>query len=291
MIRNAQIRNFRCFADLNIENCRRINLIVGDNGSGKTSILEALFFALASSSELGLRFRQQRGLEGRFAGGTRQIEEAIWRDLFHSSDWSKTISIELNGDGPAARMLRIFRGSPQLSIPLLDERQEQISGSITLVWRDAEGKERVIRPKVSSAGVEFESTDEDLPDFFYFAATVMPNSTENAGRFSELSRAGRADKFTELFTQEYNWIKSLSIEVLVGAPVIYATLKGAKEKIPLPLVSGGINRFIGVMLAIASSSLLKNLNSSAFVLRFSSSYKRSVRFGSECSRLVATLSL
>src|ERR1700740_2260007 len=40
-----------------------------------------------------------------------------------------------------------------------------------------------------------------------------------------------------------------------------------------------------------SSSLMKNLKSSAFVLRFSSSYKRSVRFGSECSRLVATLSL
>src|SRR6266478_6391468 len=43
--------------------------------------------------------------------------------------------------------------------------------------------------------------------------------------------------------------------------------------------------------AFPTSSLLKNLNSSAFVLRFSSSYKRSVRFGSECSRLVATLSL
>ena len=40
-----------------------------------------------------------------------------------------------------------------------------------------------------------------------------------------------------------------------------------------------------------ASSLLKNLNSSAFVLRFSSSYKLSVRFGAECSRLVATLSL
>jgi putative tryptophan/tyrosine transport system substrate-binding protein len=42
---------------------------------------------------------------------------------------------------------------------------------------------------------------------------------------------------------------------------------------------------------IYPSSLLKNLKSSAFVLRFSSSYKCSVRFGSECSRLVATLSL
>jgi energy-coupling factor transporter ATP-binding protein EcfA2 len=239
MIRKAQIRNFRCFADLKIEDCRRVNVIVGDNGSGKTSLLEALFFALASSSELGIRFRQQRGLEGRFAGGTRQIEEAIWRDLFHNSDWSKTISIELTGDGPEARELRIFRGSAQLSIPLLDEKKEQISGSITLVWRDAEGKEHIARPKVSTNGIDFESTAEDLPDFFYFAATHMPNSTENAGRFSELSRTGRAEKFIELFTQEYSWIESLSIEVLVGAPVIYATLKGVKEKIPLPLVSGG----------------------------------------------------
>src|SRR5262249_29468523 len=39
----------------------------------------------------------------------------------------------------------------------------------------------------------------------------------------------------------------------------------------------------------SSSSLMKNLKSSAFVLRFSSSYKRSVRFGSEWSGLVATL--
>jgi hypothetical protein len=45
------------------------------------------------------------------------------------------------------------------------------------------------------------------------------------------------------------------------------------------------------LLRLSASSLLKNLKSSAFVLRFSSSYKRSVRFGSECSRLVATLSL
>src|SRR5262249_23246999 len=39
------------------------------------------------------------------------------------------------------------------------------------------------------------------------------------------------------------------------------------------------------------SSLLKNLKGSGFVLGFSPSHKRSVRFGSECSRLVATLSL
>src|SRR5262249_15163337 len=48
-------------------------------------------------------------------------------------------------------------------------------------------------------------------------------------------------------------------------------------------------RLFAPLLIMSPSSLMKNLKSSAFVLRFSSSYKRSVRFGSEWSRLVATL--
>jgi tripartite-type tricarboxylate transporter receptor subunit TctC len=55
-------------------------------------------------------------------------------------------------------------------------------------------------------------------------------------------------------------------------------------------ITGAAQEPAAVRSAPGPSSLLKNLNSSAFVLRFSSSYKRSVRFGSECNRLVATLS-
>jgi ABC-type transport system involved in cytochrome c biogenesis ATPase subunit len=255
MIRNIHIRNFRCFSDLKIDDCRRINVIVGDNGAGKTSLLEGLFFALGSSSELGIRFRQQRGLDGSFSGGTRKIEEAIWRDLFHKSDWAKTIAIELTGDGPEARSLQIFRGTSQLSIPFAegDEKGEQVSGSITAQWRDSAGNDHATHPVVSKKGVEFEGTGEDIPDFYYFAAGFTPSSNENAGRFSDLSRLGKSMDFIKIFTNEYDWIESLSIEVLAGAPVIYATLKGG-EKMPLPLVSGGINRIVGIMLAIAARS-------------------------------------
>jgi predicted ATPase len=254
MIRTVQIRNFRCFLDRKIENCGRVNVIVGDNGSGKTTLLEALFFALANTSELAARFRQQRGLEGHFAGPVRKIEEGIWRDLFHGRDWSKTISIELAGNGPEARSVHISRGSPQLSIPFSDEKQEHTVGSVSIMWKDSSGQEHLARPKVSKAGFEFEGTDEDLPDFFYFAANNMPSSGENAGRLSELRQSGRASEFTKVFTNEYDWIEDLTIEVMVGAPVIFVKLKDSSERMPLPLVSGGINRIIGVMLAIASRS-------------------------------------
>jgi hypothetical protein len=70
-----------------------------------------------------------------------------------------------------------------------------------------------------------------------------------------------------------------------GSASIVATAGG-----PCRFAAGGRSDLQSQRVPKASSSLLKNLKSSAFVLRFSSSYKRSVRFGSECSRLVATLS-
>src|ERR1700761_4269162 len=38
------LRDFRCFASLELDPAPRANLILGDNASGKTSLLEAIFF-------------------------------------------------------------------------------------------------------------------------------------------------------------------------------------------------------------------------------------------------------
>src|ERR1700732_1882461 len=83
VINEIDIRNYKCFKHLNIKDCRRINVIVGDNGARKQSLLEAICLALGATSEMVLRFRQFRGLDGRFAGVPKKIEEAIWRDYFY----------------------------------------------------------------------------------------------------------------------------------------------------------------------------------------------------------------
>ena len=254
MIRSIDIRNFRCFEHLEIDSCSRINVIVGDNGSGKTALLEAIFFALGSNPNLSLRFRQQRGLEGAFNGPVRRIEEAIWRDYFYNRDWKRNISIRLTGDGPEARSITISRGRPHLAIPLEadTEKSEELTLSFGIAWRDSEGVEHKTFPTVTTTGLEFEGSDEDLEDFFLFPANQTVNSIETAGRFSALSRVGRDREFIDILTKEYRWLEDLSVEVIVGSPALFATVRGQTEKRPLADISGGINRMVAIMLAIAS---------------------------------------
>jgi len=45
MLDSLYIKNFRLFKELTIDRLGQVNLIVGQNNSGKTSLLEALLIA------------------------------------------------------------------------------------------------------------------------------------------------------------------------------------------------------------------------------------------------------
>jgi hypothetical protein len=189
---------------------------------------------------------------------------ATWTHLFparplrskkpYAGNWQRQIQIELAGDGPESRSVIVYRGRSQLTIPLGSSSKEEETRTTPIVfdWKDFEGKHHVRTPKIGSRGLEIEGSDEDLLDFFYFAASQTIGSSENAGRFSEMRRAGRGPAFVKLLTKEYKWIRDLAIEVVAGSPIIYAKTHNSDEMLPLAYISGGINRMISVMLAIAS---------------------------------------
>ena len=254
MIRSIEIHNFRCYDMLTLKNCAPINVIIGDNGTGKTTLLEAIFLPLATGSDVAMRLRQQRGLDGAFNGAPRRIEEAAWGDFFHDSNMDKPIRLALSGDGPDGRSLEIARGAGETTLALTggSGMPEPVSSSpVIFIWKDAKGVSHTVTPKFSAAGISLPDTGEDMPDFYYFAATVMVGSIENAGRFSELSKANRHKQFVQTFTKEYPWIRDLNVEVHAGSPAVFATLKGSNRKIPVANISTGINRALGFMLAIA----------------------------------------
>lgn len=63
MLTELELNNFRGFRSLKLNGLKRVNLIVGSNNAGKTSLLEALFLAANPGriSELSYLFRPQQG--------------------------------------------------------------------------------------------------------------------------------------------------------------------------------------------------------------------------------------
>lgn len=258
MISEIEVHNFKCFEHLKVQDCRRINVIVGDNGGGKTALLEAIFLALASGTDMAVRFRQQRGLEGNFAGHPKAIEDAIFGDLFYDRDLTRTVSVDLLGSGPEARSLRISRsaGSFLEAAPAISLNGGVVSSagiaSFRFEWKDEKGNSHEAVPQITQGGFQLGGTGEVLPDFFFFPSGQTITSIEMATKFSSLSRARKERQFVDFFCREYTWIEDLSIEVVGGAAALHATVCGLSEKIPVANIGGAINRLIGIMLAIAS---------------------------------------
>lgn len=255
MIHSIDVRNFRCFRHLEISNVSRLNVVVGDNGAGKTAFLEAVFLPLCASPEVGARLRSQRGLDGAFVGPAARIEAALWGGFFYNADMSLPISLTLSGSGEEHRSLEISRHpSREAVFRSLDDSVQTKETPLNFTWKDSNGEFRTVTPSVSSGGLSFPSTGEDMDNFFLFPANQTIGSAENAGRFSDLSQRGEHKKFVDLFRKEYSWISDINVEVYGGSPVLFATLKDGGRKLPLPNVSSGINRAVSFMLAIASSN-------------------------------------
>lgn len=254
MIRNFEIQNFRPFDFIRVENCRRLNVLVGDNGSGKTSLLEAIFLALASSSEVLVRLRQLRGLDGTFSGTSARVMDALFGDFFHNNDMSKPIQIRLDGTGDDKRSLVISRSSGSEHILPLDGGNVDRLGPIRMEWTNAAGRTFVTGPVLDGTSMRLPETGEDLPLYFHFGAGKQYGSVEAAGRFSDLSKRNAHRDFVKIFAEEFPWVEDLSVEVHGGAPAIFASVQGAKNKLPLANVSSGINHIVTILLSIASRS-------------------------------------
>ena len=252
MINSIKIKNFRCFRQLNVDPCAPINLIVGDNGTGKTTFLEAIFLALCANPQKALALRQFRGLDGQFSGDITQVAEAMYGDLFHDLPSGQPVEISLGGDGPEVRSLKVQRGRGDLALPIdASKASEAQALSVLVRFDDSNGNHHEAHTKMTHQGIEFESTGETLPLWFYFAAQHPVSSMETAGHFSALRRARKAAAFVKVFTDTFDWIEDISVETYGGAPALHASVRGASRLLPLTQVAGSINRFAAILLAVA----------------------------------------
>ena len=86
MFNTISVKNFRGIEDLKIDNLSKINLIVGDNATGKTAILDVIYILInPGNPQLPLKTNEWRNL-GYFT-------PSYWRSFFYNFDYKNEISL------------------------------------------------------------------------------------------------------------------------------------------------------------------------------------------------------
>jgi hypothetical protein len=263
MIDSININNFRCFKSLEVPDLKRVNLLVGKNSSGKSAFLEALFLASGSSAaHTVFTLRATRRMGNQVVRPTdAQTYRGLWEDLFFDFEERK-ISIKVNGNPHSdSRTLSIeYTRSLAQELPFGKQSPsglnlEQITAmpQIEFRWKRTGYQEILSQPKFTNTGLETETKEVSFfPCVWYTpGATELPD--ENAKRFSELDKCGdgKLDFVKAAIYKEFPYIKGLSIQYHAGFPMMFAELDKKPRKMPVALLSDGINRLLGICISLA----------------------------------------
>ena len=131
MLTSAHIRNYRILRDLEISELRRINVFTGDNRSGKTSLLEALFLMTHGANPNDL-VNSPIFRELLFDPSTATVTQCTpWKLLFSGLDNSHNIEINARDSAHGDMSLALYwDGSTITTSSLHQGSNAKLDGSV-----------------------------------------------------------------------------------------------------------------------------------------------------------------
>ena len=260
MIDEINIHHFRCFKQLQITDLKKLNLVVGPNASGKSALMEAIFLSsgpFAASTALQLRAIRRMGNQLQSPTDI-QSYKSIWEDLFYDFNSDERVSIKVAGNPnsdsrnlwieyvtPLAQELPFGKQSTASSI-----QEVTVMPQIQFKWKRTGYPEVLSKPKFTSTGLQVEMTAATYFPSLWFSPGTGETPEENAKRFSDLDKRGVLGPVLGAIKKEFPIIENLSIQYQAGMPILFATIKGSSRKVPVPLISDGVNRLVGICLGI-----------------------------------------
>lgn len=256
MLNEIHIRNYRLFSSLDIPHLERVNLIVGKNNSGKSSLLEAIYLLTNDNSSSSLfSILQERGeyiieTEDSF-GNVRPNRNYNVASIFNNRNISDiTDSLQIS---EKRHLFLIEKEMRQLS--LLDESEEYTHFRVT---HSIDDEKNIYEIKISDDGY-LSSSERRRPIIFRKSSQFV--TTKNTD-YRELSKIW--DKIT-LTPNEDRVIKALKIIDPEVERISFTSqqsssngilLKLTHMDIPIPLGSmgDGMRRILNIAVSLAVST-------------------------------------
>jgi hypothetical protein len=253
MLSSFEIINFRTFAHLRIESLGRVNLVVGHNGVGKTTLLEALRFH-GMGSPLALREYLADQEEWDISGGTGEVLLDLG-SLFHGRT-AATSAIELGPIGAAV---------PRLRIRQIDaERVEESDGSYhyeEVVQDSGEPEGEVVRAIVVERGtrqilVSPEVSRRSQMRGKYVGPAILPargvRESDLTYWWDSIALTPSQERVEEVLAllAPVDGITTTENPSERGARIFKARLRGENAPVPLRSLGGGVVRLFQIAVAL-----------------------------------------
>jgi len=261
MIESFAASNFRALKDVKLSGLRLVNILVGRSASGKTALLEAIRVGLGGTPGVALALNQSRQpFNFYFPGQQRGLWEGLWGPFFFDFDLKRKISIEITDSLKRIAHLQItFDQNLATIIPAqTGATGPNIGGGVAAVAplefrrHTFSGEESTLYASIDPQGQLNMGNGPEMglaSDFF--PSTWQANSQQVAGWFSQLSIAKQGDELLHELQIPFPFIEGLSTESPIpGIASIYATMSYRSRKLPVSLISSGINKFLSLLIAI-----------------------------------------
>lgn len=261
MYKDITIKKLRGISGLKIEDFRSVNLFVGKNNCGKSTILEALFLLTGpTNAELPLKINSFRNFN--------IIDENSWRLLFNKLIVDS--SIEISGGLMRPREKRRLVIKPSIKSVAITEKimvdkkvvdiKDSYSGLTTAIDglkleysltknNKKTAKKIITRVLTSGPGIRLEIPKdyaEPLNGVFISPATI---SGDIGARFNNVQVRKQTGEIIEILRQ----IEPLLDDLSLGADgIIYCDI-GLDRLMPVNVMGDGMFRILSIILAISDT--------------------------------------
>lgn len=258
MIDTIRIQNFRGLADLRLERCSSVNILVGPNGVGKTSVLEALHLA-CSGNDPGA-FQRPAYFRGQLSQPIARGRDLPLRSLFRDLAIPNEIAIELNGPD-TAHALRISSVQPgqTISLPPVDQSTDpsvllDVPELRQLKFAYTHPTKSKSKPAQHEALMLLEDTGIKLESGMcgncirssFIGSRQISTLTEVSELISTLSKHRQRSRLVELMQAVDTRIRDFQVITEGGASVPHVDVEGSTTLLPAHLMGDGFVRLLQI---------------------------------------------